>query len=156
MFGQAPSWARGAAAASQRVRAQWDGAGWMEDRASGAVSFTPTMAPSSCWRSPAQLQPYRCPIHSRGKQCQPGGLSPWDGGHCATAPALSRSVCSHKISTFGCRDFQGSENAVPIIKHLLGICLSPCLDVAPALIVPSLSPGKQSGQHSLLRALSWP
>lgn len=42
------------------------------------------------------------------------------------APALSGSVCSRKISAFGCRDFQGSEDAALIIKHLLCMCLSCC------------------------------
>lgn len=119
---------------------------------------------SSWWLSPAQLQPHGCPIPSRAKLHQPrrhtghGKVGRPARGHSVMAPALSRSVCSRKISTFGCRDFQGCENTVLIIKHLLCICLPSCRDTAPALPLPSLSSSMRSGpgRHPLLPARPQP
>lgn len=168
MLGQAPSWVLGPATSSQRVHAGWDAAGWTVGHASGTMSPRQRFIPESRTRllvavsnsSPAPRVPHR-----QRRQTRPAPVThgPWEGGATGSwalcyAAALSRSVCSRKISTFGCRDFQGSENAVPIIKHLLCICLSCCRDSAPALALPSLSSSEHSGPgwHPLPTALSRP
>jgi len=152
----------GPAAASQRLPAEKDAVGWTEDRASGAVRPQQSFIPVSCTRFLVALSsPAPAPRVPHPQQRQTGdtqSMGRWSDWLVGAVLRLSRSICSRKISTFGCRDFQASKNAVLIIKHLLCICLSSCRDVAPALALPSLSvstlPGP--GQHPLLTALPQP